>query len=169
VDLRGVLPTFRESHSDGLTARTSDGIRTHILRGRNSRLCPLSYGGKFCCGGRQRSRTLGMLKPGTVFKTVSPPRRCLPFVVAWSRMQDSNPRGLFTRQVLSPVELIRRCETRCAERGSNPRPPRYKRVAHTIRAPGALSVGARGGIRTHSLRFRKPVLSPLSHAGVVDV
>ena len=31
----------------------------------------------------------------------------LPSNVAWSRMQDSNPRRLFTRQVLWPVELIR--------------------------------------------------------------
>ena len=34
-------------------------------------------------------------------------RACPPICTAWSRMQDSNPRRLFTRQVLWPVELIR--------------------------------------------------------------
>ena len=60
--------------------------------------------------------------PGTVFNAASPPmalpspggiaradhREVTPADrLSWSRMQDSNPRRLFTRQVLWPVELIR--------------------------------------------------------------
>jgi hypothetical protein len=74
----------------------------------------------------------------------------------WSRMQDSNPRRLFTIQELFPVGLIRPANPAvvkhraaqwnrlnqgwCAGRGSNPRPSRYKRAAPTSRAPGALQI-----------------------------
>lgn len=54
----------------------------------------------------------------------------------------------------------------CAGRELNPRPSRYKRAAPTIRAPGARTTfGAHGGIRTHTIQFRKPALCPLSYAG----
>jgi hypothetical protein len=101
----------------------------------------------------------------------------------WSRMQDSNPRRLLTRQELFPVELIRPAnpavmkhqaaqwnrldQAWCAGRGSNPRPSRYKRAAHTTRAPGALQNlwCPRRDSNPHQSGFRRPALCPLSYAG----
>lgn len=48
------------------------------------------------------------LNPGPDFETGRATRRTAYQVFSmWSRMQDSNPLNLFTRQVLWPVELIR--------------------------------------------------------------
>jgi len=48
------------------------------------------------------------LPPGPAFETGRVTRRTAFQVFSvWSRMQDSNPLNLFTRQVLWPVELIR--------------------------------------------------------------
>ena len=66
-------------------------------------------------------------------------------------MQDSNPRGLFTRQVLWPVELIRQW-LKCGAPGGN-----RTRDRHVISVPHLPSVlpalptscRAHGGIRTH--------------------
>ena len=84
-------------------------------------------------------------------------------------MQDSNPRGLFTRQVLWPVELIRQW-LKCGAPGGN-----RTRDRHVISVPHLPSVlpalptscRAHGGIRTHMVRFRKPALYPLSYAGLI--
>lgn len=91
-----------------------------------------------------------------------------------SRMQDSNPRHLVTRQVLFPVELIRQAlnvwlARRCTPGGNRTRDRHVISVPHQPSVLPALwtSRGARGGIRTRTVRFRKPELYPLSYAGFI--
>jgi hypothetical protein len=86
-----------------------------------------------------------------------------------SRMQDSNPRHLVTRQVLWPVELIRQALNARTPSGNRTRDRHVISVPHLPSVLPALttSCGAHGGIRTHMVRFRKPALYPLSYAGLI--
>ena len=69
------------------------------MRGRSSLLSPLSYGGVLV----EESKGVepSGLPPGPVFETGRVTRRTAFHVFSeWSRMQDSNPLNLFTRQAL---------------------------------------------------------------------
>ena len=99
-------------------------------------------------------------EPGTVFKTASPPRRCLP---GWSRMQDSNLRGLFTRQVLWPVELIRQWPIVVRRAGIEPRDRHVISVPHI---PSVLPASEHPWRESNShFQLRKLALYPLSYRG----
>ena len=80
-------------------------------------------------------------------------------------MQDSNPRRLFTRQELFPVELIR---PECSTPGGNrTRDPHVISVPHlpSVRPAPAHLVVPTAGFEPTPFRFRRPALCPLSYAG----